>query len=450
MSPSKTLGEDALKYLILALVLATAAGGGYYALNREGSSGPALRLRVAKLERGEVVEGIQASGAIQPLVLVQVGTQVSGTVEMLYKDFNSKVAADETIAILDSRRLVAQVAQDQANLGRARADVERVRAQLRQAEKNLERQRQLAKNEITSVLDLDAAEANAEALKAQVDVAIAVVAQGQAQLDGDLVNLRYATVKSPVAGVVVSRNVDVGQTVAASLSAPTLYVIANDLSKIQVQASVPEADIGKIKDKQRARFGVDAHPERQFEGLVSQVRLASTTVQNVVTYTVLVDADNPGEVLLPGMTANVTFEIARSPKDALLVASSALRFQPPQEMLEEEPKKDEPKKDGDEKKDADEPKKEWKRGGDKPGGERRGGGRKNVGTIYVKQANGKLKAIRVRTGVTDGVKTAIEPLGQATLEEGAEIATGTIREDEAQTTNPFAPRFGGGGGGRGR
>src|SRR5262249_34328042 len=146
--------------------------------------------------------------------------------------------------------------------------------------------------------------------EAQTAVGAATIQQTEAQLTSDKVNLDFATIVSPVDGVVVSRNVDVGQTVAASLSAPTLFVIANDLTKIQVQASVPEADVGKIHEQQPARFGVDAHPDRVFEGIVSQVRLASTTVQNVVTYTVMVDAFNPDGLLLPGMTANVTFEIS--------------------------------------------------------------------------------------------------------------------------------------------
>jgi len=370
--------------IAVSLALVAVAGGAwwFFAGRAAGGNAPDLKFRTSKAERSEVIEGVQASGAVQPVLLVQVGTQVSGVIEKLFVDFNSKVKAGQTVALLDTRKLDAQIAQDDALIARARADLERmkavvlqsksdverakaaleqsradigrVKALLLQAENDLVRQKELGAKRLVSASDVDAAVAtkgsldsqlaaaeasirtneaqvaSAEAAvrtnEAQLGVGEAAIRQNEAQLKGDKVNLDYATIVSPIDGVVVSRNVDVGQTVAASLSAPTLFVIANDLTKIQVQASIPEADVGKIKEGQHARFTVDAHPERTFDGAVSQVRLASTTVQNVVTYTVLVDASNPEGLLLPGMTANVTFEIAKSAKDALYVLAAVLRL----------------------------------------------------------------------------------------------------------------------------
>lgn len=413
-----------MKKLVMVFALAgLAAGGTWFFIVRSGTARSAeVKFRTAKVERGQVIEGVAASGTIQPTVLVQVGTQVSGVIEKLFKDFNSPVKAGETIALLDARRLNAQLLQDEASLVRARAEVTRVKAELARAERELVRQKTLAERRLTSYAELDAAVAGVDVLKAQIEVAEAAVRQTQASIEIDRVNLGYATIVSPIDGVVVSRNVDVGQTVASSLSAPTLFVIANDLTKVQVQASVPEADIGRIRVGQVARFGVDAHPERRFEGEVSQVRLASTVNQNVVTYTVLIDAENPDGYLLPGMTANVTFEIATSPADGLRVPSAALRFRPPEGVVEAAAAAGPPQ-------------------------------RERGAKIYVPMPNGRLRAIAVRRGVSDGAATHVIPIGAATLDEGAEIVTAILAEgaDEPPLTNPFAPpRMGGGPGAGGR
>lgn len=466
----------ALRWIVVVAVLA-AATWYFFLRTTEDSSTPGTEFRTAAVDRGEVVEGVEASGTVQPVLLVQVGTQVSGVIEQLFVDFNSKVTAGQTIALLDRRRLDAQVAADRASLARAKADlervrsvlaqsetdlarfrasvtqskadVERVRALLVQAENELARQKALAERRFASQVDVDAAVASHGSLtaqlaaaqagvaqsaaqlasaesavatnRAQIPVAEAAVQQSDAQLAGDLVNLGYATIHSPVDGVVVSRNVDVGQTVAASLQAPTLFVIANDLTKIQVQASVPEAEIGRLHEGQPATFDVDAHPERTFTGTVSQVRIAATTVQNVVTYTVLVDASNPDGLLLPGMTANVTFEIARSAPDALRVPASALRLRPPEDLIEQKAAPESGEAAG---------------GGAHPGGAPRTGGR---GTVWLKTTGGRLQAVHVRTGISDGIVTAIEPLDAAALPEGAEVVTAVIRAAEPTTTNPFGP-----------
>jgi HlyD family secretion protein len=388
------------------------------------------------------------------------------------------VKAGETIALLDRRRLDAQVAADHAAVTRAQADVERAKsvlaqseidvgrfragvaqakaevertaALLAQAESELGRQRALAERRFASQAELDTAVANHASLRAQaasaaagvaqaeaqvasaeatvatsraqVAVAEAAVRQSEAQLRSDEVNVGYATIVSPVDGVVVSRNVDVGQTVAASLQAPTLFVIANDLTKIQVQASVPEADIGRIHDGQDVTFDVDAHPDRVFQGKVTQVRLASTTVQNVVTYTVLVDAANPDGLLLPGMTANVTFEIQRSRPDVIRVPSSALRLQVTDDLVESTAPPGAP---------ATEP----------PGARAPAPGRRSrdSGTVWVTAPGNRLRAVRVRPGITDGIFTAVEPVDAASLAEGTEVVTAVIRAAAPTMTNPFGP-----------
>jgi HlyD family secretion protein len=231
--------------------------------------------------------------------------------------------------------------------------------------------------------------------------------------------------------------VDVGQTVAASLQAPTLFLIAQDLTKVQVQVSVPEADIGKIHKGQPAHFTVDAYSDRGFDGTVSQVRLASTTVQNVVTYTVVVDASNPDGLLFPGMTASLTFEIARSAKESLHVPVTALRVQPTADLLEEVPAA---AAEGEKPEKADK--------SDKPdkGGKRSGKGHKAREYVYVVLADNRLRAIPVKPSISDLLATTIEPVDPNSLPEGAEVVTAILREAEAATTNPFAPpRMGGGG-----
>src|SRR5262249_53330789 len=284
-------------------------------------------------------------------------------------------------------------------------------------------------------------EATVQADEAAVLVAEASVKQAEAQLQGDKVNFDYATIVSPVDGVVVSRNVDVGQTVAASLSAPVLFLIAQDLTKVQIQASVPEADVGKLHDQQKVRFTVDAYTERTFEGVVSQVRLASTTVSNVVTYTVIVDASNPEGLLFPGMTANATFEIQRSEPEALKVPATALRLQPAPELLD--PVSAAAMETNGEKggvKAADKPKDGGARPGGREGWQRGDGkGKARRAYVYVAAPESRLRAIAVVPGISDGIFTVVTPIEAGSLDEGAEVVTAILRDEEPATTNPFAP-----------
>ncbi len=327
-----------MKKLLFVLAAALAGAGAWEWNQRHSSETADVAYRTVKVEKGEVVEGVAASGAVEPLVSVQVGSQVSGVVARWFKDFNAKVVAGETIAVLETGRLTAQVEMDEAAVDRARADGEHVEAQIWQAERDLERQETLKKRDVVSQSDLDAAIASVRLLHANRVVAAAVVSQSLAQLKSDQLNLKHATITSPIDGVVISRHVDVGQTVAASLQAPTLFVIANDLTRIQVQASVPESDIGRIREGQKARFTFDTYPGKKFEGVVSQVRLVPVTSQNVVTYTVLVDADNPDGRFFPGMTANVVIELERTKKDALRAPVAATRYKPSPSLVESDAK----------------------------------------------------------------------------------------------------------------
>ncbi|MDI6732543.1 MAG: efflux RND transporter periplasmic adaptor subunit [Planctomycetota bacterium] len=290
--------------------------------------------RLAKVEKGDVIQTVNATGIVQPIKLVQVSTQVTGPIKRLYADFNSRVRESEVVAQIDPAVYETKVAQNKANLSRSIAEVERVNANLTQAEKELARAKELAKRDLISQSELDVAIANYASISAQLKVALASVEQNKSILQMSEVDLAYTTIKSPVDGVVISRNVNEGQTVVGSMSAQTIFIIATDLRQIQIEASIPEADIGKIKDRQPVIFTVDAYPEIEFSGVVTQVRLSATTVQNVVTYAVIISAENHKGILFPGMTANLTLEVNRR-TDVLKVPNAALRFTPDASLVEE-------------------------------------------------------------------------------------------------------------------
>jgi HlyD family secretion protein len=391
---------------------------------------------------------------------VQVGTQVNGPIKRLYVDFNSRVKDGDLIAQIDPSTYEARVTQSKANLASSIANVKRVEATLRQSKKELERSNELFKRELISQSDLDAAVASYDSLAAQLDVANAGVAQAQASLNDAQINLDYTTIKSPINGVVISRNVDEGQTVVASFSAATLFVIANDLSKVQIQASVAESDIGKIALKQLVRFTVDAYPDNKFTGRVEQIRLSPSTVSNVVIYTVIINADNPEEKLLPGMTATLAFEVEKR-DDVLRVPNAALRFVPPNEELSKiKAPKDatlaglsdsEALSDTARGQPDSAPVTPEARNGDRRS--RIGASRNRMPDkeapvqkqVWVLE-NGSLKPVSIIIGITDGSFTEILKGG---LVEGQEVVIGIIKKGEGDLRNPFMPQFGGGRGGGG-
>jgi HlyD family secretion protein len=316
--------------LIVAAVVLIAAGAyGYY---RYTQKPVAPTITTARVTRGDLAEAVGATGTLQAVTTVQVGTQVSGTIQELNADFNSLVRKGQVLARLDPSLIQSQIEQARANLIRAEADLERLRVALDDARSKLSRARELSEKKLIAQMDLEAAEVAVRSAEAQLRSQQAGVTQSQASLRQNQVNLAHTVIESPIDGLVISRNVDVGQTVAASMSAPTLFVLAADLTKMQVLASLDESDVGRIRPGQAVRFRVDAFPTDEFTGSVTQVRLQPTTVQNVVTYQTVIDVPNPGLKLKPGMTANVNIEIARR-SNVIRVPNTALRFRPTAEVF---------------------------------------------------------------------------------------------------------------------
>jgi HlyD family secretion protein len=309
----------------LAILLAAGAAGVWYWWT---SGPPPVHYRTALVERGPITAIVTATGTVNPVVSVQVGSQVSGKVANLFADFNSVVAQGQMLAQIDPQPFQARVSQARAALKSARGALAKAKNLAAQRKRERDRMAMLQQQAFVSEADLDLAETNYRDALAQVEVTQAQLDQAQASLSSAELDLGYTTIYSPVNGIVVSRNVDVGQTVAASFQTPTLFVIAQDLTRMQVNASVSESDIGGVAEGKPANFRVDAYPKQSFEGTVTQVRNAPISIQNVVTYDVVIAVDNPELKLKPGMTANVTIVTAR--KEApLRVPNGALRFRMP-------------------------------------------------------------------------------------------------------------------------
>ena len=314
--------KNRLILILLAISAVTVSVAAYY---RNGGSDDAPRFLTASVTRGDIVESVEATGTLEAVTTVQVGTQVSGTIKTLRADFNSRVRKGEVVAELEPSLFQTQVDQARATVTRLEADVERARVDVDDTQVKLRRANELWDKQLIAQTDLETAQASARQAEAALKAAQAQVAQARASLSQAQVNIEHTIIRAPIDGVVISRNVDVGQTVAASMSAPTLFVIANDLSRMRVSASVDESDIGRVRAGQAVSFKVDAYPNETFTGKVSQVRLQPVTEQNVVSYVTIIDVPNPGLKLKPGMTANVTVEIARA-DDVLRVPNAALRF----------------------------------------------------------------------------------------------------------------------------
>src|SRR5688572_13553621 len=321
-----------MRKILLALVAIVLLGAGGYGYYRYTQKPEPPTITTARVTRGDLAETVGATGTLQAVTTVQVGTQVSGTIEQLNADFNSLVRKGQVLARLDPSLFQTQIEQARANLIRAEADLERLRVSLEDARTKLNRARELWEKKLIAQTELEAAEVAVRSAEAQLRSQQAAVTQSQASLRQNQVNLAHTVIESPIDGLVISRNVDVGQTVAASMSAPTLFVLAADLTKMQVLASLDESDVGRIRPGQAVRFRVDAFPTDEFTGSVTQVRLQPTTVQNVVTYQTVIDVPNPGLKLKPGMTANVNIEIARR-DNVIRVPNGALRFRPTAETF---------------------------------------------------------------------------------------------------------------------
>jgi HlyD family secretion protein len=423
---------------ITALVL---LGGttGYFFYSKNGPE--EVQFRFEKVSRGDMQVVVTATGTLSAVRTVQVGSQVSGILQKVNVDFNDKVRKDQIIAQIDPTFLEASVRDAEASL-------QRTTAQYNEAKRSFERIKTLLDKNLASQADYDAA-------LAQYEANDATRKQSIAQVERARINLRYATIKSPIDGVVISRAVDVGQTVAASLSAPTLFTIANDLTKMQVQANVDEADIGKVENEQEVSFTVDAYPEQTFHGKVRQVRLSPKMEQNVVNYTVIIDVPNPELKLMPGMTATVTIMINK--KEAVLkVPTVALRFNPPEEYIDVRKDSLKSRSGGDDSARS-ERRREWGdrmqregggsggQGGSDPAAMQRRMQARGINRIWVMNERKKLEAIMIRTGISDGTFTEVL---RGRIEEGKEIVVGTIAQRAAttQSTSPFNQQRQGGGG----
>ena len=400
---------------MIITILVAAVGAGIWgvtawAAKKNGTSS----YRTAKVERGDVIQTVRATGTIQPIKLVEVGTQVNGPIDKLYVDYNTQVKAGDLVAQIDPTTYEARLAQDQANLKESQANVEQTQAKLTQAEKELERAQKLAAREMLSQTDLDSAIATRDSLAAQLKVTQAAVEQAQAALRLSKANLGYTTIRSPVDGVVIDRNVSEGQTVVASFNAQILFKIATDLRVVQVEASIPEADIGSVALGQQVTFTVDAYEEQVFTGTVSQIRMAAATVQNVVTYPVIITAANPGGKLFPNMTADIVCEVAHH-TNVLKVPNAALRFKP-----------------------------EERTNGDASANSKAKGGHTGPRVWIQVEGERDLTPISVSLGKTDGAFTEIrEP---SSLDENQEVVVGIqTTPPQNQTVNPFAPKMPGGG-----
>ena len=419
------------KYLIiLAVTILIATIVGYFFYKRT----PEVSYKTAKIERGPIVSTVAATGNLSAVTTVQVGTQVSGTIQKLYVDFNSRVKKGQAIAEIDPSLFNASVEQSQGNYLSAEANLQKAKVALADAERTFNRNKKMLTDGIISQGDFDAAETALQSSKAAVKGAEGALAQTRGSLMQSKTNLRYSTIRSPVDGVVISRAIDVGQTVAASFQTPTLFTIAQDLTKMQIEVSVDEADISRIKLHQKASFTVDSYPEQTFRGKVVQIRTAPVITQNVVTYVVVVNVDNSDMKLKPGMTANVSVEVAKN-NDVLKLPPAALRFKP-------KSKGDDAKERGNGERGGDSSQRPVGGGGSQGGG--KGGPGKGKGggqQVYILK-DGKPVATQVKTGIANN--SSIE-LIESTLKEGDEVITeqigGEAKKKAGASSSPMGPRF---------
>lgn len=448
-----------MKRAILVLVVLAVLAAVVWSVRR-GSGQPAVHYRLVTVEQGDLDAVVSTTGHLEPVVTVQVGTQVSGIIDAIYVDFNDQVRAGQVIARIDTTLLASAVAS-------AAAQRERTRAELRHAEREYERLSSLWRENLV-------AETEYHTATYSLDVARAAVAGAEVDFDRARRNLAYATITAPIAGTVISRAVDPGQTVQASFSAPELFVIAGDLGAMQILAAVDESDIGQIVPGQVARFTVQAHPDDAFTGTVRQVRLSGNTTENVVTYTVVVDVANPDRRLLPGMTATVDFLVATA-KDVLHVANAALRYRPNDTVMQAAIERRRAAMQAERAASGDS-------GALATGGNTTDGGPGSAvapgaaagagsgaapgatagaaadaaparagqpgtgtsgdrGMLWIVQPNGQLDVLMVRTGITNGTSTVVQGRGLAA---GMQVVAGTSSQPVAAsaTATPFQPAGG--------
>jgi HlyD family secretion protein len=414
---------------VVAILVLAGTGYGFWRWGNSPNESPYVTMPV---QRGNISQVVSSTGTLQAVVTVLVGSQVSGTIDKLFADFNSKVTKDQIIAQLNQDKFKAAVDQARANLLAAQANVTKAKASMEDAQRTLDRNKELKKRDLIAQSEFDTSQAAYDSAAAQYEVNKAQVNQAQAALNQSSVDFNNTVIRSPVDGIVISRSVDVGQTVAASLQAPILFTIANDLAKMEVHTNVDEADVGNVVEGQEVTFTVDAFPARRFRGRVHQVRNAPTVVQNVVTYDAVVRIDNKDLLLKPGMTANVQFLVSRK-EDVLTIPNMAIRFKPPdqkneaQELLRQEQSRAAPTVGA-------------RRTSRSPGGGSGGGGRGGRRIIIYVLSAGKAEPVEVQLGITDGSKTEV---GDGEIKEKDAVIIGMTSSASSQSqtgvVNPFQP-----------
>lgn len=410
--------------LIAFILFVAVLGGGFAAYRYFLADAGVPGYKFAAIESGPITASVAATGTLNPVVSVQVSSQISGQLREIFVDFNSTVKAGQLIAQIAPETYEHRVRQAEADLEAARAtvavqqaEIYRAKVNLADAERDHARKQSLVARNFISPAELDKAQTTLEAAKAQMRVveaqasnSAALVRQREAQLGQARVDLGRTEIRAPVDGIVIKRSVEPGQTVAASLQAPELFVIARNLSDMQVETAIDEADVGRLQVGQEASFTVDAFPGKRFKGEVKQVRKAAQVVSNVVSYTVVVSASNPDLILLPGMTANV--RIVTAQKDRVLkIANAALRFRPPSSDEKSAPATRQPGSGG--------------MGRGRPSG--------GTGKLWVPGGDGKPAAIEVKTGINDGNQTE---LVETELKEGQQVIVGTTAVAEKKPTQP--------------
>jgi HlyD family secretion protein len=404
-----------MKTILALLFLAAAGGGGWWFFSRNGDKAP--EYSTIAVSEGAMTQMVTATGTLNPVMNVTVGSQISGYIQELHADFNSSVKAGQVVARLDPATFLATVHQMEGDLAQAQAAHELSKL-------TAKRKKELVAQNAAPQADLDSALAALNQAQATVQIK-------EANLERARVDLARCTIRSPIDGTVISRSVDVGQTVAASLNAPVLFLIANDLTKMQIDSNVAEADIGTVEDKQDVEFTVDAFPYQTFRGTVAQVRNAATTVQNVVTYNVVVSVDNPELKLKPGMTANVSIIVARR-ENAVKIPNAALRFRPPEEAASSGAPPMSAAGGGPRSAGA----------GSRPDGGKRPSGPRSERKVYVlAPGSAKPQPVSVKLGISDGLTTEV----LEGLKAGDVVVTGLKLQTAARPASSSNPLTGGGG-----
>jgi len=436
------------KVILTSIILVIIAGLVLSLTVFKNNHNNSFKYKKEPVDRGDIASVVITTGTLNPVTIVDVGSQVSGRIAKLYADFNSHVKKDQIVAELDQSFYLTRLQQSKANYERAKASLEKAKVNLENLKKKYDRALELFEKNLISYEEKETAETQYYNAVADLKSSEASLEQAKSQLESSKVDLAYTIIKSPINGIVISRNVNVGQTVAASFQAPVLFRIANDLSKMQVECSVDEADIGKIKEGQKATFTVDAFPDETFNGKVIQVRYSPEVVQNVVTYTTIVEVDNPEMKLRPGMTATVSI-ITGEAKNALRVSNAALRFTPPlspEEMknIMQDMRKEMAARTGS----PHNPAASSQQGSSRqpPTGQRpsfmfgsQAKKPKNVGLVWVESEQGRLKPIFIRTGVTDNTYTQVV---RGDLKEGQLVITGISSGQEGNPGNSSSLRRG--------